>query len=241
MEEIKLKAQLREEIGKQAVRKLRNKGLVPAVVYRGAKAEHLTISAKDFQHVIHTKAGENVIIHLDIEGGKPEAKSKKALRPTIIKEIQYHPVKGNILHVDLNEISLTEVITVKVPVVTKGEAKGVKEGGVLEHVLWEVEVECLPTQIPENISVDVTELQIGDTIMLKGLRAPEGVKLLGDPDAAVLAVAAPYVEKPAEAPLEGEEMKEPEVIMERKPKEEEAAEDASGKQPAKDKEKDKEK
>ncbi|MBN3038288.1 MAG: 50S ribosomal protein L25 [Candidatus Omnitrophica bacterium] len=227
MEEIKLKAKIREEIGKEAVKKLRVQGHIPAVVYKGKKSQNIKFFAKDFLEAIHTKAGENVIIDLEVEAsasGK-SGKSKKS-RPTIIKEVQYHPVKGDILHVDLNEISLTEAITVKVPIAVKGEPDcvGVKEGGVLEHVIWEVEVECLPTQIPESIVVEVQGLKIGDGIMLKDLKVPVEIKLIGDPEQPVIHVAAPHVEEEAEVSAEGEGVQEPEVIREKKVEEEDTAE-----------------
>lgn len=165
MAEISLKSKVRAGLGKEAVKKLRVQGLIPAVVYKGSDSLNIEVLAKDFLEVIHTKAGENVVVKLQVEG-------KKTPRTAIIKEIQYHPVKGDVLHVDFNEISLTEALTVKVPIAAKGEAQGIKEGGVLEHVIWEVEVECLPTQIPENISVDVTALKIGDSILVKDLPLP---------------------------------------------------------------------
>lgn len=242
MAEITLETKTREETGKEAVKKLRRKDFIPAVVYKGKNAFNIKIFSKDFFKVIHTKAGENVVVNLQIEGetkdkGKPRPcaqglgksrSSKRSSHPAIIKEIQYHPVKGNILHVDFNEISLTEALSVKVPIAVNGEAQGIKEGGILEHVLWEVEVECLPTQIPENISIDVSPLKIGDSILVKDLQVPAEVKILSDPEATVISLAAPRVEE-AELIKPEEEMVEPEVIMEKKPKEEEApAEGAAG-------------
>jgi large subunit ribosomal protein L25 len=215
MAKINLKSIIREEKGKEAVKKLRAQGLIPAVVYKGGNSLNIKFTAADFLHVIHTKAGENVIVNLQIEDA-----SKKPSRTAIIKEIQYHPVKGDVLHVDFNEISLTEALVVQVPIAAKGEAVGIKEGGVLEHILWEIEVECLPTQIPENIPVDVTPLKIGDSILVKDLQVPVGVKVLTDQESTVLSLAVPRVEEEAVKPEE--ELVEPEVIMEKKPEEEEA-------------------
>jgi len=215
MEKIDLKAKIREELGKEAVKKLRQQGLIPAVAYKGKNSLNIKLSSKDFFEVIHTKAGENVIVNLQIE-------SKKPSRTTIIKEIQYRPVKGDILHVDFNEISLTEVLTVKVPIRVKGEAQGIKEGGVLEHALWEVEVECLPTQIPQDFPVDVSPLNIGDSILVKDLQVPLDIKVLTDPGATVISLSAPRVLEEEEAVKPEGEMVEPEVIMEKKPEEEEA-------------------
>ncbi len=229
MEKINLKAKLREELGKEAVKKLRAQGLIPAVVYKGKNSLNIKVLSKDFLEVIHTKAGENVVVNLQIE-------SKKPSRTAIIKETQYHPVRGDTLHVDFNEISLTEVLTVKVPIAVKGEAQGIKEGGVLEHALWEIEVECLPTQIPENVPVDVSPLKIGDSILVKDLQLPGGVKVLSDPETTVVSLAVPRVEEEEVAKPE-EEAVEPEVIMEKKPEEEEEApaEEAKGKGPEKEK------
>ncbi len=207
MEKINLKAKIREELGKEAVKKLRHQGLVPAVVYKAKNSLNIKVSSKELFEVVHTKAGENVIVALEVE-------SKKPLRTAIIKEIQYHPLRGDILHVDFSEISLTEVLTVKVPIVVKGEAQGIKEGGVVEHVLWEIEVECLPTQIPENVAVDVSAMKIGDSILVKDLQVPAEVKVLTDPGATVIALNVPHVEE-AEALKPEEEAVEPEVIMEK--------------------------
>jgi len=221
MEEIKLKVNEREEIGKEAVKKLRAQGLIPAVVYKSSKSLNIKVPTKGFLEAIHTKAGANVIIKLQVEDSSPKATKSKKSRTAIIKEIQYHPVRGDVLHIDFNEISLTEAIVVKIPIAAKGEAPGVKEGGVLEHILWELEVECLPTQIPENVPVDVSALVIGDSILVKDLSIPQEVKVLTDPEATVIAMAAPHVEKEEEEPLAEGETAEPEVIMEKKPKEEE--------------------
>ena len=114
--------------------------------------------------------------------------------------------------------------------VAKGEPQGAKEGGVLEHIIWELEVECLPTQIPENIPVDVSSLNIGDSILVKDLKIPPEVKVLLDLEATVITLAAPHVEE-VEAVTAQEELTEPEVIMEKKPKEEEAPEEEAGGKP----------
>ena len=230
MERIKLKVTPRQERGKELAKKLRRDGLVPAVVYKGKTCHSIKISARELMAAVHTKAGENVIIDLVLEDaakGKEKAPGKKT-RTAIIKEIQYHPVKSQILHVDFNEISLSENLTVKVPIAAKGEAQGIKEGGILEHSLWEIEIECLPTQIPENIPVDVSPLKIGDSILVKDLQIPAGIKVLTDPQATVISLALPKAEEEELKPEE--ELAEPEVIMEKKPEEEEAPADQPGDQ-----------
>lgn len=230
MEKANLKVSVREEKGKEAVKKLRSAGVVPAVVYKEKKTLNIKVPAKDLLRVIRGKAGANVLVELSLEDTDREKLQEKDLRfpvTTIIKEIQYHPLKGDVLHIDFNEISLTEVLTVKVPVAVKGEAQGVKEGGVLEHVLWEVEIECLPTQIPGNIPVDVSALKIGDAVQVKELQLPPGIKMLTDAQAVVVTVAAPHVEEIAAAKPEEGAQGEPEVIMEKKPKEEAVEEEGN--------------
>lgn len=212
MEEIVLGVQLREEAGRGKVKHLRDKGFVPAVVYsQGQDALSVKISTHDLVRLVHQYRLESMVINLKIDDKKHKPK------PCLIKEIQYDPVKGNIVHVDFNEISLTKVIKVAVPVEAKGEAAGVKqEGGSLEHILWEIEVECLPTNIPKKIEVDISPLKIGDSIHVKDLSLPADVKVLADPSAIVLSVAAPMKEEVAAPPVEGEEKQEPEVIKEKK-------------------------
>ncbi|MDP2980765.1 MAG: 50S ribosomal protein L25 [Candidatus Omnitrophota bacterium] len=217
MDFVELKANLREEKGKELNKKLRKAGLVPGVVYRkGEAALSLKMDSKSLSKVLRTEAGENVIIKLFVEGDK-----KKKERIVVIKELQKDPVKDTLVHLDLNEISLTETLKVKIPLMAKGEAIGVKqEGGVLQHVMWEVEVECLPTNIPDKIEVDITNLKIGDTLSLKDVLFPEGVKILGDLESIVFSVEhVKAVEEVIAAPLEGEST-EPELIREKKEKEE---------------------
>lgn len=222
MEEIFLDVEPREELGKNKAKDLREKGFVPAVVYAKDKgSQAIKISHSQLLRLIHQHRLENTVINLRIQG---DGKRSKA-RPCLIKEIQHHPVSDGIIHVDFNEISLTEVIKVNVPVVAKGEPVGVKqEGGSLEHILWEIEVECLPTDIPQSIEVDVSQLKIGQAIHIKDVTFPSNIKVLDNPEAIVLSVTAPIKEEAVAA--EGEEKAEPEVIKEKKetPVEEEGKE-----------------
>lgn len=220
MEKIQLKAEVREGIGKKPTKQLRKDSLVPAVVYKeGKKTIHLKINERDLFTALHTKAGGNVLINLKI-GEEPKTKDKG--RVVIIKEVQQHPIKDQILHVDFQEISLTEKLTVDVPIVVKGEAEGVvKDEGVLEHVMWEIKVECLPADIPEKIEVDVTHMKIGDSILIKDLQTPSGVNILLDAEQTVISVVPPHVEKVEEVV---EEATEPELIREKKEEEEEGQE-----------------
>ena len=213
MEEIILEIQPREELGKNKVKGLRGKGFIPAVIYaEGKKSQAIKVSHRQLWQLIHQHRLESMVINLKIQDDK-----KQKGRSCLIKEIQYDPVKGDIIHVDFNEISLTKVIKVNVPVVAKGEPIGVKqEGGSLEHILWEIEVECLPTDIPKGIEVDVSQLEIGDAIHIKDITFPPNIKVLNSPEAIVFSVTAPIKEEVVAPAVEGEEKQEPEVIKEKK-------------------------
>ena len=221
MEKVILKARVRTETGKKVAKDLRAKGIIPANVYRGnTGALSLQVPVDDLAEALQTKAGENVLITLKISGGESAVKDKTVL----VKEIQREPVKSGILHVDFNEISLTETLKINVPLASKGEPIGVKvDGGMLEHIMWEVQVECLPTDIPEKIEVNASNLKMGESLHIKDIVVPDGVKILNDPELIIMIVKAPKVEVPKEeVAVEG--AAEPELI--RKKKEEEAGEEA---------------
>ncbi|MBU0548667.1 MAG: 50S ribosomal protein L25 [Candidatus Omnitrophica bacterium] len=233
MEEIFLEAELREEKGSSKARELRNNGYLPSVVYfHGQDALSIKLTKSTLLKLVHQHRLESIIINLKIKDDK-----KAKGRPCLVKEIQYDPVSEEIIHVDFNEISLTEAIKVNVSIEAKGEAIGVKqEGGSLEHILWEIEVECLPTNIPQNIEVDVSALKMGEAIYVKDIVFPPGVKPLNDPAAIVLHVAAPMKEEVPVETLEAEDKQEPEVIKEKK---EAPAEGAAAAEETKGREKDK--
>jgi large subunit ribosomal protein L25 len=205
---VALKVRLRDRVGKSQARKCRKEGFVPAVIYgEGEEARSVEVDSKDFYPVIHTTARENVILDLKIEGR--ESGGCKA----IIKEIQYDPVRRDILHVDFQHISMTKEIVIRVPVEIKGEAVGVKtRGGILEVIHRDIEVECLPGNIPDAISVDVSELDVGDSLQVKDLHV-ENAEIVTDPESTVVTIVAPTVieeVKPAvEAVAEGEEEEKP--------------------------------
>ncbi len=197
MKTVELNAVARENVGKAATKQVRSKSRIPAVVYgRKTKPIPVEIDYREFERVIHTKAGGNVVINLKVSG------AKKSDHTVIIKEIQHHPVDDAIRHVDLTVISLTEKIRVYVNVTVKGESIGVKEGGILDVVRHQVEVECLPTQIPEKLEVDISGLNIGDSIHVKDINFPQGVVCLLQAEEVVVAVHTPKEEKEA-VPEEG--------------------------------------
>ncbi len=219
MEKMNLVAKVREKVGKQASKQARVRGCVPAIVYgHGMKPLSVEVDMKQFLKTIHTKAGENVLIDLQVEGVKLEEST------CVIKEIQHDPVTEKIDHVDFTVISMTEKIKVKVMVVLRNaqDAPGVKEGGVLELVHHEVEVECLPVDIPEHIELDVKTMKIGDTIYAKDLPVPQGVTVMLEAGEPVVGLHMAKIEE--EVKPEGEEAGvQPEVIEKGKKPEEGAA------------------
>jgi large subunit ribosomal protein L25 len=239
MEEIFLDVEQRPELGRGKVKDLRDKGFIPAVVYaQGKDSLAIKVSHSAFLRLVHQHHLESAIVNLKIK----DDKKGKGSRPCLVKEIQYDPVHGDIVHVDFNEISLTKAIKVNVRVVTAGEPVGVKqEGGSLEQILWEIEVECLPTNIPKEFSLDVANLKLKDSIHVKDIVPPEGVKILNDPSSIIVSVAEPMKEEVAAAPVEGEVPQEPEVIKEKKEvaAEGEAEEGKEAKEPKEGKEKEK--
>lgn len=204
METIPLKATLRSETGTRAARRLRAQGIVPGVLYgRGMDAVPLGVEARELLKRIGRHTARGTIVNLEIEGGDVEDKH------AIIREVQWHPVTQEPLSVDFFRISLTERITVPVSIQLVGEPVGVEEGGVLDHVLREVEISVLPLQVPEALQLDVSQLQVGDSLQVRDIAAPEGVEILSDPDETVAVVVAPSeVEEVEEAPEEEMELEE---------------------------------
>ncbi|MBC8001361.1 MAG: 50S ribosomal protein L25 [Opitutaceae bacterium] len=171
-------------------KKLRASGRVPAVIYgRLNQPKSLEIKIKDIETLIHHSVSENLLVDLVVDA--PEKTKHLAL----VQEVQHHPLSGKVLHVDLHEVAENETVTIMVPVEAVGEAVGVKSaGGVLEHVLFKLKVRALPKDLPEVISVDVSNLQIGQSIHIGDLVRPPGVEIMGDKAISVLAVAAPVTE-----------------------------------------------
>ena len=217
---VQLEVMLREEIGKKELKQLRRDGFIPAVVYgRSKQTQSIGMKKGAFLKFFHEFGHGNTIIDLQI---MKDSKSLK-IRPVLIKTIQYDPLTSEPLHIDFYEISLTEVITVQVELDAMGEPVGVKQdGGMLEHHLWELNVECLPTEIPEKIVFDVTELKMGEVVHIKDLSIPMGVKVLHEPDLIVFSVIAPKkMPTPEEEAAAAEGVsEEPEVLKEKKPEEE---------------------
>jgi large subunit ribosomal protein L25 len=221
MAEIVVVAQGRTEKGKNVNRRLRTQGLIPGIVYGAAKKSvAVAVSPKEITTILRSASGENTLFDLELEGKR---------RKVILKEFQLEPVKGQILHADFYEVALDRVIEVKVHVELQGTPVGVKvQGGILDFVTRELEVECLPTQIPDRIVVDVSGLELGKHLRVSDLKAPEKVKVLTEPDVVVVHVVVPRAEEVAvvaEVAPEVAAAAEPEVIKKGKTAEGEVAEE----------------
>ncbi|HEV2440598.1 MAG TPA: 50S ribosomal protein L25 [bacterium] len=208
MERVSLSAQERTATGKSGAKRARREGFVPAVLYgRGRTPRALALGRKDLVSALHT-AGRNALIDLRIaQDGEGQAET------VMIEEIQRDHIRREILHIDLHLISLTEALEVSVPVVVTGTPEGVTSGGgVLEQVRREIEVRCLPTQIPDRITVDVSGLRVGASIHVRDLTVAEGIEILTPPEEVIAAVVAPAVEEEVAAAPEAEAAAEPEVV-----------------------------
>jgi large subunit ribosomal protein L25 len=189
--QVQLKAKSRSEAGRAPVKRLRAQGFIPGIVY-GAHTKPLSISvgSRDLGEVLHHATGENVLVDLQVEEA---GKTKNRL--ALIQEVQHHPFADTILHVDFQEVLATEKLHTKVPVRPIGEPAGVKTGGgVLEFILRELQVECLPKDLPDVIEVNVEKLEIGHSIHIGEITPPAGVTLLGDKGQPVFLVVAPIAE-----------------------------------------------
>ena len=245
MERLLLTATRRAHTGTRPVRRMRQDGWIPAVVY-GKATEPIAVAVRrqEFAHLLRAGVSEHGLITLRLDSGPSEtnqmtqAKTQAAgagrwEKPVLIKHVEHDPVDSGVLHIDFQAIALTEQIRIKIPVVLNGTPLGVKQdGGVLEHFLREIEVECLPTEIPKQLEYDVSAMKIGDTVHVRELAVPSGAKVVTDAEGAVASVLAPKEEKIA-APAEA--VAEPEVIREKKPEAEEAAAEKAPEEKAQEK------
>ena len=226
MEEINLAVRKRDKTTKGALKRFRKQGFIPAVCY-GRKDERgipLLVKKKEFMGLWYKIKRENVMINLFINEEKPER--------VIIKDRQIDPLRREILHLDFYKVPLKEKIEVMVPLELKGEPVGVKEGGVVEQVLRELAVRCLPTRMPEHLEVEISNLKIGESIKVGDLSPPEGVEFLMEPESLVVGIRPPEKVEEVVPPAgkEVEEKKEPEIIRKEKKAEEEEPSSEKGKE-----------
>jgi large subunit ribosomal protein L25 len=199
MSEYKLAAEPRQEKGKGPARRARAAGRVPSVLYgHGMEPQHLTVDARDFRFAMRTDAGSNVLLSLKVGSTTHLA---------LAKDVQRHPIRGDFIHIDFLSVRRGEKVTVSVPVHIVGEAPGVREGGVADQDIYQINLEAEVTAVPESVEADISSLQIGDVLRVGDLPVPTGATIVDDPDASVISVVAPTVAaepEAAEAP-EGEE------------------------------------
>ena len=228
MAENELAVEVREGTGKGPARRLRASGRVPAVCYgRGAKSLGISLDPLALDQLLKgSTAGMNTLIALQVEGG-----GEYHGKPMLVKELQRNPVSRQILHADLYAVNLQEAIQVSVPIHLEGSPEGVKMGGILDQTLREVELECMPQAIPEELRLDVSELLIGQSLHVRDLAIPEGATLLSDLDLSVVTVATPAVEEePVAEAVEGEPVAEGEEAPEAEAADGEAGADSAKKE-----------
>jgi large subunit ribosomal protein L25 len=210
LELIELKTKIRTATGNGPARRLRMSGQIPAVLY-GPKTEPVLISVdkSDLELLLKKGGIGQIVLNLVIKKN-----GETMTMPAMIKELQTHPVSRNFIHVDFYEIKMDQKITAKIPVITTGKAKGVELGGILQIVRREIEVECLPLAVPESIEIDISDLDIGDSIHVRDIK-PEGeIEFLEEDDYTVVTVLAPKLEEEEEELEEEEEGEEEEAEKE---------------------------
>jgi large subunit ribosomal protein L25 len=185
--EQKLRAERRDESGKGSARKIRAAGRVPGVVYgHGGDPVHISVDARELFHTLHTDAGSNVLVNLRVDGLTTLA---------MPREIQRDHLRGRLLHVDFLRIARDEKITVEIPIQLVGESHGVKEGGVIEHHLWTLEVECFPQDVPPAIEADISALGVNESLKVDELTLSDKLTVLTSPEEVVVSVVPPQVLK----------------------------------------------
>jgi len=182
----KLKVELRDNTGKEVNKKLRKEGIVPGVLYSPHDKENLVLKVKNAELSKLLSAKSRGLIDLEIDDGK-----KKVSRLAVIKDLQYNLLKRQIVHVDFYGVTLKEKLTLEIDIELIGEPIGIEEGGILQVELRKVEIECLPSQVPERLKADLSNLKVGDHISVGGMEIPEGVEVLTAPDRIVAAVVLP--------------------------------------------------
>ena len=220
-ERVKISASERQKLGSAESRRLRRQGFIPGVMYGQATPVPIAVAERDLRAALTGRSGMHAVLDVTVDGGSSHS--------AVLKDFQVSNIRGTLTHIDLQEVRLDQPIQTAVAVHLVGEPVGVKEGGVLSQVATEVRVEALPLEIPEHLDVDVSEMGVGDTLRLAELQVPDGVTILDDPDAVVLAtVTLPTrVEEPELEAVEGEE-----ALEGAEPEEAELEAAAEGEEPA---------
>lgn len=232
MEKILLTAQVREKAGKGVARGLRRNAQVPAVLYSHGKSTPISMGNKEITKILNTEGGKHALLNLTLQGGTAAAE-----RMALIKDYEVDPITGKLMHIDLMEVAMDEKVKVHVSVHLTGNSIGVKEGGILQYGLHQVEIECFPQQIPSHFDVNIAAVKVNESLHVRDIQLPEGVKVLNDPLATIVTIQPPVSDAKLESMLatgapaaagEGE----PELVKKPKKEGEAAAGDAKGKDAA---------
>ena len=191
MKPVSLSSQKRTESGRNGVNRIRKEGFVPATIYgRSAEPQNLQVDKRTIEAILRHSASQNVLVDLDV------VSDERPKRFAIVHDVQRHPLSGDVIHLDFQEISKDQPVNAVVPVEVTGDAYGVKtEGGVMQIVLHELAISAIPSNLPEMIVIDVTELKVGDSLSIGEVKTPEGVTLTGEPSASVITISASRVSK----------------------------------------------
>jgi large subunit ribosomal protein L25 len=214
MEKIALSVELRKETGKGPARRVRFAGKIPGVLYGLGSSTPITINKKELVRILNAGESGSTLLSLNL-GDKGE-------KMAVIRDYQLDPINSQLLHADLQEVSMGKTIHLKVHINLVGSPLGVKEGGILEHLSREIEIECLPGDMPEHIEVEISALKVNESIHVRDLKLPEGVKALTDSDTVVVTIAQPITAEQLEAELATAvvaEVKEPEIVVTKKEEE----------------------
>lgn len=224
MEKITLTAQVREKAGKGVARELRRNARIPAVLYSHGKSMPISMGTKEVATILNTEGGKHALLTLTLEG------AKEAARMALIKDYELDPITNKLMHIDLMEVAMDEKVKVQIAIHLTGNCIGVKEGGILQYGLHQVEIECFPQQIPSHFDVNIAAVKVNESLHVRDIQTPEGVKILNDADATIMTVQPPVSDAKLEsmlasgAPAAGEG--EPEVVKKAKKEGEAAAGDA---------------
>jgi len=196
MEKITLTAQVREKAGKGVARELRRNARIPAVLYSHGKSMPISMGTKEVATILNTEGGKHALLTLTLQGTKEAAE-----RMALIKDYELDPITNKLMHIDLMEVAMDEKVKVQVAIHLTGNAIGVKEGGILQYGLHQVDIECFPQQIPSHFDVNIAAVKVNESLHVRDILAPEGVKILSDADATIVTIQPPVSEAKLESML----------------------------------------
>jgi len=198
MEKIALTAQVREKAGKGVARGLRRNAQIPAVLYSHGKSMPISMGTKEVSTILNAEGGKHALLTLTLQGAKEAAE-----RMALIKDYELDPITGKLMHIDLMEVAMDEKVKVQVAIHLTGNCIGVKEGGILQYGLHQVDVECFPQQIPSHLDVNIAAVRVNESLHVRDIQVPEGVKILNDADSTIVTIQPPVSDAKLESMLAG--------------------------------------